>query len=367
MPTTRDRITTSLLAGALGDALGAPIEFRRLPEIRERFGPDGLTDLTAGSYPLGAITDDTQMTLFTAEGLLRARARDGQGGVGDAVAVVHHSYLRWLLTQGCRATRWEAANGPVEPRGGLMEQRALLANRAPGRTCLEALMATEVLGQFAVNDSKGCGGVMRVAPAAMLGRSLAGGRAGVFGLAADLAHLTHDHPTGYLASGALAAMLADLLDDQPLEQAIAGAMGVLAAHEHHQETTRALEGALEAASRVDRDAGPAELAAEVEALGKGWVAEEALAIGVFCALVSPGDIRRALLLAVNHSGDSDSTGAICGNIVGAMHGPEALPGDWVGRLELRDVIDAVAGALGDVADGKREVGGQGVWALDPGV
>ena len=57
----------------MGDALGAPIEFLRLEQIRERHGPEGVTGYEEAYGRLGAITDDTQMTLFTAEGFLRAQ------------------------------------------------------------------------------------------------------------------------------------------------------------------------------------------------------------------------------------------------------------------------------------------------------
>ena len=44
------------------------------------------------------------------------------------------------------------------------------------------------------------------------------------------------------------------------------------------------------------------------------------------------------LLAVNHGGDSDSTGAICGNLLGTLHGETALPPVWLVELEGRDTI-----------------------------
>jgi ADP-ribosyl-[dinitrogen reductase] hydrolase len=68
-PSRSDHIAGCLLGRAVGDALGAPIEFLRLSEIRERFGLAGLTDYAPAYGKLGAITDDTQMTLFTAERL----------------------------------------------------------------------------------------------------------------------------------------------------------------------------------------------------------------------------------------------------------------------------------------------------------
>jgi len=62
-----------LLGGAVGDALGAPIEFDDLAKIRSRFGPAGLRDYAPAYGRVDAFTDDTQMTLFTAEGLIRAQ------------------------------------------------------------------------------------------------------------------------------------------------------------------------------------------------------------------------------------------------------------------------------------------------------
>lgn len=58
---------------------------------------------------------------------------------------------------------------------------------------------------------------------------------------------------------------------------------------------------------------------------------------MYCALVAE-DVRHGLLLAVNHSGDSDSTGAICGNLLGTLHGETALPPVWLVELEGRETI-----------------------------
>jgi ADP-ribosylglycohydrolase len=76
-------------------------------------------------------------------------------------------------------------------------------------------------------------------------------------------------------------------------------------------------------------------------LGEGWVGEEALAIGIYCALVAGTDFAYGVRLAVNHDGDSDSTGAIAGNILGALLGSQSIPAEWLARLELRAVIETV--------------------------
>src|SRR4051794_26405243 len=100
------RFRACLLGGAVGDALAAPVEFMRLEEIRRRLRTRGLTSLEEGAWPAGSITDDTQMTLFTAEGLLRAQVRGALKGIVHPPSVVDHAYARWLHTQGEDSPRW---------------------------------------------------------------------------------------------------------------------------------------------------------------------------------------------------------------------------------------------------------------------
>ena len=327
-PSPRERIVGSLLAGAIGDALGAPIEFHSIDSIWSQFGSDGLTGYAPAFGRIGAITDDTQMTLFTAEGLLRARARAVDGGLVDHVGVMRLAYLRWLATQGQRVDdpMW---GSEYLDSGWLVGVRELHSQRAPGSTCLGALISGGT-GRPAhpTNTSKGCGGVMRMAPAGVLG-------ADAFALGADFAAITHGHPSGFLASGAFATMTAELFTGRSLPGAIDGALAELQSAPESDETLHALDAAVALAS-----SGTPPTPEAVESLGGGWVAEEALAIGVYCALVAP-DLRAGLLLAVNHSGDSDSTGAITGNLLGALHGVGALPIDWLDALELADVIELV--------------------------
>jgi ADP-ribosylglycohydrolase len=328
----RSRVRGCLLGGAVGDALGAPVEFLSLGEIRERYGPDGVTDLVAGEYGRGAVTDDTQMTLFTAEGLIRASVRADRG-ICHAPSVVYRAYLRWLDTQQLPAP-------PPRPSGWLAGQAWLYARRAPGNACLSGLsagwMGTPERPQNP--DSKGCGAVMRSAP---FGLDPAVNADSAFGLAVECATQTHGHPSGYLAAGALAAIIRQLLDERALPHAVDATLDLLAGERGSEEVTAALRGAVAAARHGSPDP------REVERLGGGWVAEEALAIGVYGALAhpDPGEVRRALLLAVNHSGDSDSTGSICGNLLGAWHGEAALPPDWVAAVEGRGTILELADDL----------------------
>ncbi|MEV6035913.1 ADP-ribosylglycohydrolase family protein [Nonomuraea sp. NPDC052116] len=344
----RDRVRGCLLGGAIGDALGSPIEFQSWREIRREHGAEGITGyVTTWRGRSGLITDDTQMTLFTVEGLLRARAGHAGGPptpYPEVVEPVRQAYLRWLDTQNHQAP--PPADRPHRT-GRLREETWLYSRRAPGNACLSGLRqqfpGPSPLGvPGPVNpDSKGCGTVMRSAPFGLVALS---GTAGpdpreAFEVAAACAQITHGHPTGYLAAGAFAAITACLVAGEALEPAVHRALDLLAAYPAHDETSAALRAAVALAA-----AGGAHSPERVESLGGAWVAEEALAIGVYCALAEPS-VERALLLSVNHSGDSDSTGSVCGNLLGALHGTGVLPAAWLRPLEGRDTIERLAAEL----------------------
>ncbi|MET8010572.1 ADP-ribosylglycohydrolase family protein [Streptomyces sp. NPDC005271] len=360
----RARIRGCLLGGAIGDALGNPIEFLSLHRIREIHGDAGVTALVPDeSGAVGRVTDDTQMTLFTAEGLIRAHARASARGIGGAAtAMVRHAYLRWLDTQNHPAPPPpKVANDPVRS-GWLRTEPWLYARRAPGNACLSGLTQEHIPAPDTpldgtpgpVNsDSKGCGTVMRSAPFGLTGRD----PRHCFELAARCAQITHGHPTGYYTAGALAAMIACLLQGESLEGAALRTLELLARYPGHEETTAALRAAIDLAAEGDPSP------EKTESLGGGWVAEEALAIAVYSALArtpaqkiayGPGGkisytptpprtpLQAALLLSVNHSGDSDSTGSICGNLLGAHHGDLRLPPSWLARIEGRAAIAELA-------------------------
>jgi ADP-ribosylglycohydrolase len=322
-PSRDDRVLGCLLGGALGDALGAPVEFWSSERIRQECQFQRLTDRflpTTYGDELGLITDDTQMTLFTFETLLRCQ----QDSSLDPIRELHEAYLRWRGTQVL----------PEPPAGaaGLAAESWLYARRAPGNTCMSALDATATSGELgvpAVNNSKGCGGVMRSAPFGLFRFADPGW------LAASAAALTHGHPTGQVSSGALAVVIDRIMAGFPLTEAIDSAVSWCDAVEGGEETAEALRRAI--ALAADRRYPDQET---VESLGGAWVGEEALAIAVYCAVVfrRANETHLALESAVMHGGDSDSTGAICGNILGALHGAHALP-ELVRLVEGFDTIN----------------------------
>lgn len=352
------------MGGAVGDALGAPVEFLSRDVILDRFGRDGISHYAPAYGRLGAITDDTQLTLFTAEGLIRTWVRGSLKGVSSPVGVTALAYLRWLRTQGEEPThRFELLD---EEPGWLFGHPDLHHRRAPGNTCLSALKQMQGLGDQADNHSKGCGGVMRVAPAGLfvVGFEFGTPIEEAFDLGKTLSAITHGHPTGSLAGGIFAALINQLARGVTLREALSAATRILGQHDGHEETLNALQSAQQLA-----DSG-IEHHRAIGQLGQGWVAEEALAIAVYCALVA-NDFRHGVTLAVNHDGDSDSTGSITGNLLGAALGVQSIPVEWLEHLELRHVIEEIADDLCDFPDwhiSEYDTGGltQRVWQKYPG-
>ncbi|GAO29934.1 ADP-ribosylglycohydrolase family protein [Geofilum rubicundum] len=333
-----------LLGGAVGDALGAPIEFLSLDRIRELYGPEGVTGYVEFEDGHGEFTDDTQMTLFTAEGLLRAYHRGSLRGIWGALnTIVHHSYLRWLVTQGTTVDRVKVEAGEYDMEAGwMMKQRVLYSRRAPGNTCLSAL-ESGVAGSVEepINNSKGCGTIMRVAPVGLL---FMGEAEEAFRIACETSAITHGHVTGYLSAGVLAAIISELAVGKRLTEGVAKAKEILKRWEGHGETLRAIEKAedLFVKMRGNRDRVTGET---LELLGGGWIAEEALSMSLLASLLFEDDFTRGVLFSVNHGGDCDSTGSITGNILGLIHGVRAIPADWVVKLKGHEVVKAVAGDL----------------------
>lgn len=335
----KDKYTACLLGGAIGDALGYPIEFMSKNEIVSKYGENGIRDLSVDKKTGKAlISDDTQMTLFTSDGLIWSHLRASERGIGSYEGSgTLQSYYRWYYTQmgnvgndfWLKKQPHEIGNDIITYDKTIMEYPELFERRAPGNTCLSALEKEEMgTIEQPLNNSKGCGGVMRVAPVGLfLHKYLEGAMEHGMRIAA----LTHGHPTGYISSGAFAVIIAELINGKTLAESLDSSFEMLRQFDTNMETTLALKKAIELAN-TDIDTPKAILK-----LGEGWIAEEALSIAVYCALKET-DFVKALQLAVNHDGDSDSTGAICGNIIGAMGGMKSIPQSWQSQIELEKLI-----------------------------
>ena len=356
---TLSAIQGSLIGGAAGDALGYAVEFQRWSEIQRAYGPEGIRRYTLRNGR-ARISDDTQMTLATANGLLTGyTARALRGDMDAPQACVYAAYRDWYFCQTHSVRPGEAARVAPGNRSWLSWLPEMGANRAPGNTCMGALRGG-VPGSTGepLNNSRGCGGVMRVAPVALWYKGQKDIEA-VDRLAAEAAALTHGHALAWLPAAALAHMVSRAAFggcDAPegLFSVYADCRATLARLYADNGFLPGFLALLDEAAERAGNGGADE--PNIRALGEGWVGDEALAIALYCALRYQDDFSRAMIAAVNHSGDSDSTGAVAGNLLGAWLGLEGIAPEWRENLELAPVLLEIGAdlsrdcALADVAD-----------------
>lgn len=380
-----DKYRGCLLGGAAGDALGYAIEFDREEAIAAHYGSRGIRDYQLDERGLAPFSDDTQMTLYTANSLLCSLAALSAQASGDAHAAggtqpsgstqassdthaagsAHASgdaptpapatlpspaalaayapaqmaqfYVEWMYTQ-------VSPYPLLKPKAWISSLPELFASRAPGVTCMNACEAM-ANGAKAVNNSKGCGGIMRMAPVGLINTSPGFSGVELQRLGAQLAELTHCHELGWMPAGVFAHIVSLLARNEAssVREAATQALNTLPEAFPNTHYLGQLQELLRYTLRL-ADSDMPDLEA-IHALGEGWVAEEALAIGLLCSLRHEDDFAGAITSAVNHGGDSDSTGAIAGNIVGAHLGLAGIPQRYLEHLELRDTISKIADDL----------------------
>lgn len=314
--TREERAQGSMIGGAYGDSLGAAVEFMSSKVIKNEFGDEGIAELIPVYGEVGNITDDTQMAIATAEGILNTP----QGFTTDENILMQniwHSYLKWFDTQ-------------------FEDDQA----RAPGSTCLKAL-GSGAIGTVArpLNKSAGCGAIMRVHP---IGLAVSDPDES-FELGMASGAITHGHPDAYIPAGFLSSLTSELINGRKFIDALD------AVHERlkklPRKKARGTLKAVEKAVSISKVEDTFEIIDnEVGGTG-GWEGHDALAIGIFAVIHSSEDPLEAVRIAVNHSGDSDSTGSIAGVITGAIHGSEM----FIKALEEQNVILEHEDLLNDMA------------------
>lgn len=355
-----DKIKGSLVGGAAGDALGYPVEFLGEEEIFRCYGAKGIQEYVFDSKSGKAlISDDTQMTLFTANGILVANTRAMRGIGGIPSGYIPASYQDWLCTQEMSFQEYKKEkmhhNHSIS---WLMDVPELFCRRAPGTTCLSALRRQRkakdawreyTQGDYIThpqNNSKGCGGIMRVAPLALQSYLYRNNMKKLQEEAAQIAAITHGHSLGYMPTAVLVHIIHRLVymgGPNNLEEIILEARNtaaeLFAGDKHLPKLIRIINLAIELSHNTGNDL------ENIHQIGEGWTAEETLGIAIYCSLKYQSDFSAGIIAAVNHRGDSDSTGAVTGNILGALCGYRAIENKWKQNLELLDVIQELAADL----------------------
>ncbi len=296
-----NRFKGCLLGLAIGDALGAPVEFLELDKIKEKYGEKGIIDFDAwNGFKPGAYTDDTQLSLATAKACISAHLNLLREGESHSLDFMHKRYMNWL----------ESLEDPQQVRH-------------PGYTCMHVLQSGEIgSAENPINTSTEATGLLRTAP---VGLAFPPGMA--FREGKDYAALTHGHHSAYYAAGFLSEVIAQIVEGKSLQDSLELAIEQLVDFDNHQDLLKSIETALE----LFIDQNPLE--ESIPKLSKGTSAAEVLSMGIFCALKNVFDFPVAVGAAVNQSGNSTSTGLVTGAILGTLLGYEAIPENWITALE----------------------------------
>ena len=324
----RSRVRGTLLGAAIGDALGAP---RRLDSpstpIREAYGPEGLTDLASAYGRRGAITDDTQLTLFTVDGLIRAQVRRDTGAWHPPTDL-HRAYRRWAATQ----RDW----GPDERRkddGWLAREEWLYARRAPGPR-LPARPRRRDDGHPRRAQEPRESGLRRACPLrARSGCWSAGSRSWSSSWPSSAPRRPTATPRAIWRRARTPSIVhAPRARREPRRAPCSGPWPCWPPDPATSEIVRRPQ-----AGAGRRTPGHAVRRPGRESLAEGWTAEGRCRSAVYCALVGE-DVRHGLLLAVNHGGDLGCRRRPDGGLLGALHGETALPPAWLAELEGRPTM-----------------------------
>ena len=289
-----DRAQGALVGLAVGDALGAQIEFRD----RGTFAP--VTDMTGGGphdLHQGGWTDDTSMALCLAESLIECNGFDPVDQC--------ERYVRWW-----RDGHWSVKDHCFDIGGA--------TSRALGRFERSRNPFSGGIGKM----DAGNGSIMRLAPVPIY---YSADLEDVIHYSGESSRTTHSLPSCIDACRLLGAMIAT---------AIAGASREEVLSPNHNISAHLEPNILSIAQGKWREKSYEDIE------GSGYVVKS-LAAAVWC-FANGKDFREAVLLAVNLGDDADTTGAVCGQLAGAFYGYKSIPSEWRGLLIKHDEIVQMA-------------------------
>ncbi len=296
-----------MLGLAVGDAIGAPTEFLSFDEIRNRWPPNGVESFNPfrGLRP-GSYTDDTEMSIAVAQGLLNAK----DYGTKTIMESMTKEFVDWMANTS--------------------------SSRSPGSTCMmgvQHLKSGIHWSESGMNDSKGCGTAMRAAP---IGLAYHHALDALTNMSSRISKMTHGHDCATAGSFATAFLVARSLDGtdcaELVEDLITRSALISQEFSNHLQT---VQQALETDDQQEAH----------ELLGKGWVAEEAVAGAIYANMKHPDSFRDCILEAANSGGDTDTKACIAGAIAGTRLGIDAIPSGWIEGIENRVLLFDLANGL----------------------
>jgi len=327
MKVSKDYFRGCLLGGAVGDALGYPVKYLSMEEIGRTYGEFGIQKPVLDEYSGKAlISEDTQMTVFTVDGLLWADSRIKKKGIYAYIPCLFYAYQKWYYTQ---TGHFADREYEFLKKGEVFNWEELFARRTPDETTLQAL-AGSIKSKYGtlknrINNSSSYGAAARCAA---IGMYFHKEPKKAFQLGCECGAITHGHSDGFIPAGFISHLMALIFRGEELESAVIESLTLLKRHKNCGAAYEAVSRAVFLAGS-DIDAGDS-----MKELGSGWTGDEAIALAVYCALKYPYDFEKAILLAVNQDGNSSGTAAICGNILGGYSGSLEIPFSWIADIEL---------------------------------
>lgn len=312
MSALRDKVMGTILGLAIADSIGSPVEFvRSKKDILTLAGGSGIIDLP--TPPL--YTDDTQMTLCVANALIKS-GRD----IDTFMKTLSKEFLAW----------YELQKDPSQ-------------RRAPGNTCMAACenlksgMHWEVSG---IPASQGSGSAMRSAP---IGLYHHGKVEKIVDFAISTSRITHSNELALCASVGTALLTHLAVAGEPV-----GMWGneLAKVASINPEFTSLLR----RATKMAADGADPDKVLSYDGLGEGWDGHEAVASALYCCMMNPNSYEKAVLMAANTIGDSDTIACIAGAWMGARVGVNGIPEHWRSKIEnaegLMKTADELCSAAG---------------------
>ena len=305
-----DRMYRCISYGAYGDAFGSDLEMMSLDEIKTQYGEQGKQKLN----PDDAITDDTQMTLFTLEGLVLSQGKT----MDERVQIMYESYLRWFNTQ----YGLGAIDEKIAHIGELWKIEDLYVMRAPGHACIDSLRSG-CMGTLdkQYNESLGNGTVMRSAPFGFL---INEPPEYVFELSMRCAAITHGHKEAWRSAGVFSLIIFFLLrDNMDVKAALLSALSYYKIYLERigelmtlplNDTYNYIYNAI----TCDDTKSTSAFRTFYGAFGDAWIGPNALGLSLYHVL-SSDETYDCINRAANINGDSDTVASIAGNIFGAQN------------------------------------------------
>lgn len=317
-------LSAILLGGCIGDAIGAPFKYRDVASIAD-FYPSGLVDkyCTYFSHQGGQISSNSQMTLFTLEGIVNALKSVGPGKIDNFDPFIKGAYSNWLLTQG----HDNQFSNPSE--SALVRDTKFCSVRQPSQTCVDALSAMHPdIGHLSPqNAAKGCGAITRMSPIGMLGHRLSWPTTKTFRLAENCAFMTHNDPVTASACGAYAVLIQYLCDGLSVVNGVSAVIRDFGSLSYHQDAMRPLALAKKLALGVIYP----EYA--FQSLTNENTATSSLALAVYTT-INCNSFEKAMYMAIAHNGNSPAVSSMVGTLWVASKGVNGISRELTETNEL---------------------------------